>query len=144
MREGKSKQQTKSRIVSAAWWLFYDKGEDDTTVDEIIAESGISKGSFYHYFAGKDALLSSLSFLFDEKYEALMQTIDPELDSFEKLLYLNRGVFSMIEDTVPLELLARMDSTQLITRGDKHLLDQSLPSSAPHHGRGSVARADPC
>ena len=36
------------------------------TIEEIIEESGTSRGSFYHYFEGKDALLSSLSFLFDE------------------------------------------------------------------------------
>ena len=109
----KPKRQTKSRIVSAAWRLFYEKGYDDTTVDEIIAD----------HFEGKDALLSSLSILFDEKYESLMETIDPALNSFDKLLYLNREVFAMIEDTVPIDLLARMYSTQLVTRGDKHLLD---------------------
>ena len=38
-------------------------------MEEIIFESETSKGSFYHYFDGKDALLSSLSVLFDERYE---------------------------------------------------------------------------
>ena len=59
----------KKKIVSAAWKLFYEQGYDNTTVDDIVEESGTSKGSFYPYFEGKDALLSSLSFLFDEKYE---------------------------------------------------------------------------
>ena len=40
---------------------------------DIVCESETSKGSFYHYFDGKDALLSSLSVLFDERYEELMQ-----------------------------------------------------------------------
>ncbi len=125
MNYAKNKGQTKSKIVSAAWRLFYEKGYDNTTVDEIIAVSGTSKGSFYHYFEGKDALLSSLSFLFDEKYEELMQTLDPEMNSFDKLMHLNHEVFSMIENTVPLDLLARMYATQLITRGEKHLLDHN-------------------
>ena len=44
--------------------LFYEQGYDNTDlVDDIVEESGTSKGSFYHYFEGKDALLSSLSFL---------------------------------------------------------------------------------
>lgn len=121
----KSKNQTKKKIVSAAWKLFYEQGYDDTTVDDIIRESGTSKGSFYHYFEGKDALLSTLSMLFDEKYEELMETMDEGMDSFDKLLLLNLELFTMIENTVPLELLARMYSTQLITRGDKHLLDRN-------------------
>ena len=42
----KSNNQTKSKIVSAAWQLFYDQGFDNTTVDEIIRLSGTSKGSY--------------------------------------------------------------------------------------------------
>ena len=121
----KSKNQTKGRIVSAAWKLFYEQGYEDTTVEEIIAESGTSKGSFYHYFGGKDALLETLSMIFDEKYEELMETMDEGMNSFDKLLLLNMELFTMIENTVPLDLLARMYSTQLITRGDKHLLDRN-------------------
>lgn len=116
---------TKKKIVSAAWKLFYEQGYDDTTVDDIVEESGTSKGSFYHYFEGKDALLSSLSFLFDEKYEELMPELTPEMDAVEKLLFLNRELFGMIENTVSLELLARLFSTQLITRGEKYLLDHN-------------------
>ena len=116
---------TKGKIVSTAWRLFYEQGYDDTTVEEIITESGTSRGSFYHYFEGKDALLSSLSYLFDDKYEELMPTIDPAMSSFDKLMYLNYELFGMVEDTVPFELLAQLYSSQLITRGEKHMLDQS-------------------
>ena len=121
----KRTKTTKRKIVSAAWRLFYEQGYDNTTVDDIIEESGTSKGSFYHYFEGKDALLSSLSFLFDEKYEELMPTLTPDMGSIDKLLYLNRELFGMIEDTVSLELLARLLSTQLVTRGERHLLDHN-------------------
>lgn len=121
----KKAKTTKKKIVSAAWKLFYDQGYDNTTVDDIVAASHTSKGSFYHYFEGKDALLSSLPFLFDEKYEELMPSLKPEDDSIEKLLFLNRELFSMIENTVSLELLARLFSTQLITKGEKYLMDHS-------------------
>mgnify|MGYP004520172995 CR=1 FL=1 len=127
MREGATKKDkaTKKKIVSAAWKLFYEQSYEDTTVDDIVRESGTSKGSFYHYFEGKDALLRSLSFLFDEKYEELMPRIDQSQNAIETLLYLNRELFSMIEETVSLELLARLFSSQLITRGEKHLMDHS-------------------
>ena len=96
-----------------------------TTVEEIIEASGTSRGSFYHYFEGKDALLSSVSFLFDEKYEELMARMDPEKDRFEVLMELNRELFAMIENSISLDLLARLYSSQLVTRGDKHLLDHN-------------------
>ena len=119
------KRKTKKNIVSAAWRLFYEQGYDDTTVDEIIRASGTSKGTFYHYFKGKDALLTSLSELFDNKYEELIQEMPEEMGNFEKLHYLNQELFGMIETSVSRELLASMYSSQLVTKGEKHLLDQN-------------------
>lgn len=121
----KNTRNTKSRIVSAAWKLFYEQGYDDTTVEEIVEESGTSKGSFYHYFSGKDALLSSLSDLFDDKYQELIPTLNPEMDSFELLMYLNQELFLMIDNSVSLDLVARMYSSQLVTAGEKHLMDHN-------------------
>jgi len=121
----KNSRNTKSKIVSAAWRLFYEQGYDDTTIEDIIEESGTSKGSFYHYFAGKDALLSSLSILFDEKYEEIEEKIDPEMSAFDKLMYYNEELFAMIENRVSIDLLARLYSSQLITKSEKHLLDRN-------------------
>ena len=42
-----NKRNTKARIVSAAWRLFYEQGYENTTIEEIIDESETSKGSFY-------------------------------------------------------------------------------------------------
>ena len=120
----KSGRNTKGRIVSAAWKLFYEQGYDNTTVEDIIFESETSKGSFYHYFEGKDALLGSLSMIFDEKYEELRQEMDPDMHAVDKLIYMNHELFSMIDNTVSVELLARLFSTQLTTKGEKHLLSR--------------------
>ncbi len=97
---------TKGKIISAAWRLFYEQGYEETTIDDIIAESGTSRGSFYHYFEGKDALLGSLSYLFDEKYTEL----EPKLSGFatcmEQLIFLNQELFGMIENSIAIELPA--------------------------------------
>ena len=121
----KKTRNTRGRIVSAAWKLFYEQGYEDTTVEEIIEQSHTSKGSFYHYFDGKDALLSTLSLLFDEKYEELRDTLDPDTPAMQQLLYLNAELVGMIENSISMELLARLLSTQLTTSGEKHLLDHS-------------------
>ena len=119
----KNSRNTKGKIVSAAWKLFYEQGYDNTTVEEIVEASGTSRGSFYHYFEGKDALLSSLSYLFDDKYEELGKTMDPNLTPIDKLLYMNQELFLMIENTVSVELLCQLFATQLTTSGERHLLN---------------------
>ncbi len=119
----KNDKNTKGKIINAAWDLFYEQGYDNTTVEEIIEKSGTSKGSFYHYFEGKDALLGSLSYIFDEEYQKLQSDMPGDMSCIEKLLHLNCELFAFIEDRIDIELLTRLYSTQLVTKGEKHLLD---------------------
>lgn len=121
----KNARNTRGRIISAAWKLFYEQGYENTTVEDIVFESETSKGSFYHYFDGKDALLGTLAYVFDEKYEQLMGVMDQSMDAMEKLVYLNHELFAMIDGGVSMDLLARLLSTQLLARGEKHLLDRN-------------------
>lgn len=120
----KKRRSTKSRIIKAAWNLFYKNGYEHTTVDEIIAASKTSKGTFYHYFKGKEALLNTLSYLFDDKYEELAGTVDPALSISDKLLFFNHELFKMIEESVDVNLLASLYSSQLITKDKRSLLEE--------------------
>lgn len=119
------KKSVKSRIVTAAWQLFYEKGYNGTTVDDIIELSGTSKGSFYYYFSTKDELLNTLSLILDEFYEELEQKMDKNMSSFDKLMYLNYEAHSMMEEKIKVDLLSSLYSTQLVASGQRHLLDQN-------------------
>lgn len=116
--------KTKAKITKVAWQLFHEKGYSETTIDDIIAASGTSKGSFYHYYNSKDELLSSLSELFDAKYEEVIQTIDADMNSYDKLLYICYTVHDMIEKEIPIGILSSLYSSQVVTKGDKHLQNQ--------------------
>lgn len=121
----KKRRSTKSRIIKAAWNLFYKNGYENTTVDEIIAASKTSKGTFYHYFKGKEALLNTLSYLFDEKYEELAGIVDPKLSAYDKLLFFNHELFYMIETSIDVNLLASLYSSQLTTKDNRSLLEET-------------------
>ncbi len=123
--EKDAKKSVKSRIVSAAWQLFYEKGYNGTTVDDIIELSDTSKGSFYYYFSTKDELLNTLSLILDEYYEELERKMDPGMNSFDKLLYLNYETHAMMEEKISIDLLASLYSTQLVSEKESHLLDQN-------------------
>ena len=123
--ETDNKKSVKGRIVTAAWQLFYEKGYNGTTVDDIIELSGTSKGSFYYYFNTKDELLNTLSIILDDNYEVLKTKMDPDMNCYEKLLYLNYEAHSMMEEKISIDLLASLYSTQLVAQGHRSLLDQN-------------------
>ena len=54
-----------------------------------------------------------------------METMSPEMTAMDKLVYLNHELFAMIDGGVSIDLLARLLSTQLLAKGEKHLLDRN-------------------
>jgi AcrR family transcriptional regulator len=49
-------QATRAHIIDVAMRLFATHGYDGTSIEAVLAESGVSRGSLYHHFAGKDVL----------------------------------------------------------------------------------------
>ncbi|MBR0373230.1 MAG: TetR/AcrR family transcriptional regulator [Mogibacterium sp.] len=119
------KRDTKGKITTAALALFSEKGYENTTIEDILEASGTSRGTFYHYFEGKDALFSHMTIVLDEEYRKLAETIPEELDAFEKLMYIDREMFRIIENRISVDLLTRLYSTQLVTRGEKKIFDRN-------------------
>lgn len=51
-----SPDQTRDRLVQAAFWEIYRNGFRSASVDRILSEVGVTKGALYHHFKGKHAL----------------------------------------------------------------------------------------
>lgn len=47
---------TKERIAEAGLRLFHERGYNGTSVQDIVAEAGVPKGSFYNHFSSKETL----------------------------------------------------------------------------------------
>ena len=73
---------TRSRIVNAAADLMYQHGVDRTSLDEVMAASGVSKSQLYHYFADKDALVLAVIIL---QAERVLDAQQPHLDVLDSL-----------------------------------------------------------
>jgi AcrR family transcriptional regulator len=60
-------EERRRQIMEAALACFVRKGYHKTTMDDIVAECGLSKGTLYWYFENKDDLFVSLikSYFFD-------------------------------------------------------------------------------
>jgi AcrR family transcriptional regulator len=58
-----SLQERKQQLVRDAIWaaatsLFYEKGYDETTVDDIAEKAGVSRRSFFRYFSSKSDVMT--------------------------------------------------------------------------------------
>jgi AcrR family transcriptional regulator len=60
-RRERKKEETKERIVEAAFALFRKHGVEATTVEEICERADVAKGTFFNYFPRKEAVFGYLS-----------------------------------------------------------------------------------
>lgn len=58
--KGEKGEKRKQELLKIAYRLFISKGYEETSIDEIIAEAQIAKGTFYFHFKSKNALLEAI------------------------------------------------------------------------------------
>lgn len=117
--------ERRERIIGAAWKLFREKGFAEATINDIINEAGISKGTFYYYFRSKDDLLDTLSEILDREYERLDGVEPQDLSCFDKLMWLNYEVHSFMEKNIDYRLLSYLYSAQIIKEDFSSLLNRN-------------------
>lgn len=77
----------RNELIDCAQALFLTKGYEGTTVADIIARAGVSKGGFYHHFLSKEDLLDALIARMTRQAIADAEDVlgDPSLDALTKL-----------------------------------------------------------
>lgn len=84
-REVKSPEIRKNEILVTAQRFFFNKGFESTSIQDIIDELGIAKGTFYHYFNSKTDLLDQLiNSITDEMYSLLTPIVKSDMTAIEK------------------------------------------------------------
>lgn len=66
MKKGERRKQD---LLNIAYRMFIEKGYENTSVDDIITEAGIAKGTYYYYFESKEATLEAVIEMMIEKAE---------------------------------------------------------------------------
>ena len=89
----KDPEVRKLEIIQAAENLFGQEGYTKTSVESIIQEVGIAKGTFYHYFKAKkdilEALVEQIGVEMQTHFNSIVET--KKLTSLQKLKLMLRG-----------------------------------------------------
>ena len=87
MRIIKEHGERRTEIIDAAENLFAAKGYASTAISDILEALNIAKGTFYHYFASKEALMDAVIERYIDAEMAVAQAVadDPKISAHEKM-----------------------------------------------------------
>jgi AcrR family transcriptional regulator len=148
-RRERKKEETKERIFKAAVKLFRDKGFEATTIDDITERADVAKGTFFNYFARKEAVLGYLlETRMTEAVENGEATLAERRPARDKLLALYADVGAGYEEDRELSWFILMESMQraFIVSDDVHGRWHNLTTRVIQRGQatGEVrAKVDP-
>ncbi|MBM4760923.1 TetR/AcrR family transcriptional regulator [Bacillus sp. B15-48] len=94
----------KKHVIKMAHQLFMEKGFQNTSIQDILEYSGISKGTFYNYFSSKNELLI-------ENFKSLFEKLERKRD---QLL--------IGQDPANIEVFTRQIELQMRTNRENHLI----------------------
>lgn len=98
LRERK-KLETRNRVLDTAIQLFQEQGFEQTSIDEIAARANISRGTFFNYFANKEAVLLELA---QNELRELGRLVKVKLaDQPSAVAKIRRLMQRLVADTLP-------------------------------------------
>lgn len=104
--------RTRAQLVAAASALFSRQVAETVTVDDVVKEAGLAKGTFYVHFDGLDALTSAVADDLVRSFDELLQPVRLSMDDPAKRIAFGCGAFldKALDDPQWATMVARMVS----------------------------------
>lgn len=122
MARNKHPEITVELILNTAQWLFVEIGYEKTSMQNIMDETGLSKGAIYHHFKSKEEIFNVVAERIGEENVKRFEEIrlDPALSGKEKLEKLFRSSLLHPNQEKVLRMVPYlMDDPQISFGGDE-------------------------
>ncbi len=99
-KDVKKEPEKESKLLESGFKLFINKGFQDTSIQEIVDDAGVAKGTFYTYFKDKYDIRNKLiakksNKLFNDAYKKLKKTDINKLD--EQVIFIVDYIINYLE-----------------------------------------------
>lgn len=126
--KGEKGEKRKQELLQIAYRLFLSKGYEETSIDEIIEEAQIAKGTFYYHFKSKEALLEALiNKMITEKVEQAKKILSAPMSVPEKTVAI---ITSLRPEQTEMDIqnaLHEKENVIIHEKINKRVIDEAVP-----------------
>lgn len=124
----KKGERRKDELIKIAYKKFLENGYEQTSVDEIIEEAHIAKGTYYYYFRSKEQMLEEvIEKMFKNSSERAKDVIVSTLSIPEKMVGIILAYRPMADEMVIQDTLNQAENIFLHDKVYKKLIADVVP-----------------
>ena len=117
-------EETRASLLATARKVFSERGYADTSMDDLTAQAGLTRGALYHHFGDKKGLLLAVVEQIDAEMDGRLQTIsDSAGDLWEGFRHRCRAY---------LEMALEPEIQRIVLRDARAVLGGASPDSQRH------------
>lgn len=126
--KGEKGERRKKELLKIAYRMFTEKGYDNTSIDEIIAEAGIAKGTYYYHFPSKEATLEAVvDMMISEEAERAQAVIFAPISVPQKIIAVIMTMRPQPKENDIAHALERSENIVMHEKINSRLLDVTVP-----------------
>ena len=116
----------KEELLEIAYKLFVTKGYDNTSVDEIISEANIAKGTYYYYFTSKEEMLDQvINNIIEKEITIAKEYLNKPLTVEQKIIGIITSLRPSDNETSIVEALNNENNLKMHKKYSKKLIESA-------------------
>lgn len=126
--KGEKGEKRKQELLKIAYRMFVSKGYEETSIDEIIAEAHIAKGTYYYHFSSKEELLEGvISMMIGEEVRRAKEVLTAPVPVPQKLVGVIVSLRPNVDESSITDALNQKENTIMHEKISRRVIDEAVP-----------------
>ena len=126
--KGEKGERRKQELLKIAYQLFIQKGYEETSIDEIIAEAHIAKGTYYYHFPSKEATLEAvIDMMINDEVERAKAVLSAPIPVPQKLVGVIASLRPQQDEISIADALNQKENIVMHEKINRRIIDEAAP-----------------
>lgn len=122
------RNERKQKLLKIAYNMFLTKGYDNTSIDDIINEAQIAKGTYYYYFESKEQTLEEvINMMINEEVELANGILNMPISIPEKLVGVITSLRPKPHEQEMQNILNKKENIVMHEKINNRIIEEAIP-----------------